>query len=201
MITLITEQSVGQLDGAENPTNRSLPPYRLGSELKKSNLKVFFLKILMLRNWRLVSFRTKPQNLILWIDRKPLDRLEFYMTIFLSGKLKKCQFGNLVPKKGSRSEYHFWRSLWKNAKFRSFDRWSYVLRWIPWGRQRWMSRPDLKPFFKLESEKIIIFNSQAVGWDSSVAAALKSIFWGNVFLNQLHDFSLLSWNSFLGPKI
>ena len=48
------------------------------------------------------------------------------------------------------------------------------------------------------SEKISIsVNSEAVGWDSWVSTALKSIFWGTLFLNQLHDFSLLSWNSFL----
>ena len=39
-------------------------------------------------------------------------------------------------------------------------------------------------------------NSQAVGWDSWVPSAQKSIFEGTLFLKQLHDFSLLSWNSF-----
>ena len=39
--------------------------------------------------------------------------------------------------------------------------------------------------------------SQAVGWDSWVPSALKSILWGTLFLKQLHDFSLLSWISFL----
>ena len=45
----------------------------------------------------------------------------------------------------------------------------------------------------------LVLNSHAVGWDSWVPSALKSIFGQTLFLKQLHDFSLLSWNSFLHP--
>ena len=43
----------------------------------------------------------------------------------------------------------------------------------------------------------IYFNSQAVGLDSWVPSALKSIFRRFLFSNQLHDFSLLSLNTLL----
>ena len=63
-----------------------------------------------------------------------------------------------------------------------------------------------KPFLTLNSRirnsKMLFFiqlNSQAVGWESWVPLRLKSILWGTLFLNHLHDFSLLSWNSFLHP--
>ena len=39
--------------------------------------------------------------------------------------------------------------------------------------------------------------SQGVGLDSWIQSALKSILRGTLFLNRLHDFSLLSSNSFL----
>ena len=42
-------------------------------------------------------------------------------------------------------------------------------------------------------------NSQAIGLDSWVQSALKSILRGTLFLNWLPDFSLLSSNSFLHP--
>ena len=45
----------------------------------------------------------------------------------------------------------------------------------------------------------LILNSQAVDLDSWVQSALKSIIRGTLFLNRLHDFSLLSSNLFLYP--
>ena len=44
-----------------------------------------------------------------------------------------------------------------------------------------------------------LLNSQAVGMDSWVQYALKSILRGTLFSNRLHDYSLLSSNSFLHP--
>ena len=46
---------------------------------------------------------------------------------------------------------------------------------------------------------LLIINSHAVGMDSWVLTAAKSIFRESIFLDQLYTFSLLSLNSFLQP--
>ena len=56
--------------------------------------------------------------------------------------------------------------------------------------------------FYLDINKIILyyhlnFNSPAVGMALRGHTALKSILWETLFLDKLHDFSLLSSNSFL----
>ena len=56
--------------------------------------------------------------------------------------------------------------------------------------------PCGRPFTTWNS---FFFNSQAVGLNSWVQFALKSILTETLFLNRLHDFSLLSSNSFLHP--
>ena len=66
-------------------------------------------------------------------------------------------------------------------------------------RMRWffdVSKVKESSFFKSKRVRV---NSQAVGWDSLMPTALKSISSGTLFLNQLHDFSLISSNSFLHP--
>ena len=53
----------------------------------------------------------------------------------------------------------------------------------------------------LTFDRVPLFKSQAVGMDSWVQSALKSILRGDPILNRLHDFSLLSSNSFLHPFV
>ena len=54
-------------------------------------------------------------------------------------------------------------------------------------------------FYPGRNYYFLILNSQAVDLDSWVQSALKSIIRGTLFLNRLHDFSLLSSNLFLYP--
>ena len=66
----------------------------------------------------------------------------------------------------------------------------------------WLFRVNGIVFVKIWNRKwgiFYTFNSQAVGMDSWVQSALKSILRGILFLNRQHDFSLLSSSSFLNP--
>ena len=92
---------------------------------------------------------------------------------------------------------HFKITIYNFMKFSwNVNNWEIVRQYIWQNFIKIMSGPD--QFGKRYIQEYFLI-SQAFGWDSWVPMALKSIFGMILFLNQLHDFLLLSWNLFLHP--